>query len=151
MNNRRVIFDQWKDRTQEPVIIWVHDGYWQCVPVAVDDSHESDLYQEYAAAFFAAHAYQTREELEDEFSEDYTPDEISELYSTDRAGRAGLPVEWYAEGVEEYGDDAIIYVTPETYAESHRETLDEAIPYLDFEDVAEIFRAMLDARKEYEA
>lgn len=140
---------QWRDRTEEPVIIWVYTGVWELMPVAVDDSHENDLYQEYAAAFYAAGYYQTREELEEEHADEYTPEEIQELYSTDRAARAGLPVEWYVESANEDGSDAIIYVDEETQANSRRETLEEATPYLDPEDVAEIYRAILAARAEY--
>lgn len=148
--SRRINLDQWHDKTEEPVIVYVYDGFVYLQPVAVDDSHEADLYAEYASAFYAARAYMTREELEEEYREDYTPEEIDELYSTDRAARAGLPTEFYAEGVNQDGSDAIIYVDPETFENSHRETLEEATPYLDSEDVAEIYRAILAARKEYD-
>ena len=143
---RRVITDQWHDHTEEPVIVWVYTGFCELEPVAVDDSHEADIYQEYAAAFYAARAYMTREELEEEFSEDYTPEQIDELYSTDRAGRAGLPVEWYAEGVNDDHSDAIIYVDPETHAGSHRESLEDAAAYLDPEDIVSIYQSILAAR-----
>lgn len=143
---RRINLDQWHDRTQEPIIINVYDGFVYLQPVAVDDSHENDLYQENARAFYAARAFMAREELEEEYAEDYTPEEIDELYSTNRASREGLPVEWCAEGVNEDGSDQVIYIDPETYENSNRETLEEATPYLDPEDVAEIYRAMLEAR-----
>ena len=146
--SRRINLDQWRDRTEEPVIVWAYTGVWELEPVAVDDSHEADIYDEYARAWYAAGYYQTREQVEEEFSEDYTPDQIEELYSTDRAARAGLPYEYYAEGVNEDGSDAIIYVDEETQANSRRETLEEATPYLDPEDVSEIYRAMLEARAE---
>lgn len=141
---------QWRDRTEAPVIVWAYVGFWELQPVAVDDSHEADIYQEYASAFYAVNAYKTREELKEEFSEDYTPEEIDELYSTDRAARAGLPVEWIAEGVNEDGSDAVIYCDEETLANSHRESLEEAVKYLAPEDVAEIYRAILEARAEYD-
>lgn len=148
---RSIDITQWHDRTEEPAIVCVYDGFVYLAPVAVDDGHENDLYQEYATAFFAAHAYMTREELEEEYAEDYTPEEIDDIYATDRASLAGLPAEWYAEGTEEDGSDTIMYVAEETLCNSHRETLAEATPYLDPEDVARIYRAILDARAEYDA
>lgn len=147
--SRRINLDQWRDRTEEPVIVWTYTGVWELEPVAVDDSHEGDIYDEYAHAWYAAGYYQTREEVEEEFSEDYTPEQIEELYSTDRAARAGLPYEYCAEGCNEDGSDAIIYVDEETQASSRRESLEDATPYLDPEDVAEIYREILAARAEY--
>lgn len=147
---RRVDISQWRDRTEEPVIVWTYTGVWELLPVAVDDSHEADVYQEYAAAWYATGYYQTREQIEEEHADEYTPEEIQELYSTDRAARAGLPYEYVAEGVAEDGSDAIIYVDEETQYNSRRETLAEATPYLDPEDVAEIYREILAARKEYD-
>jgi len=148
--SRRINLDQWRDHTEEPVIVWTYTGVWELLPVAVDDSHEADIYDEYAAAWYATGYYQTREQVEEEHADEYTPEEIEELYSTDRASRAGLPYEYYAEGVNEDGSDAIIYVDEETQSGSHRESLEEATPYLDPEDVAEIYRAMLEARAEYD-
>lgn len=144
---------QWRDRTQAPVIVWVYTGGYQLQPVAVDDSHEGDLYDEYARAFFAARAYQTAEELEDDAGwYDLTPAQMWELYSRGdySAERHGLPAQWYAEGVEEYHDDAIIYVDEATISESRRETLEEATPYLAPESVAEIYREILEARRQYD-
>lgn len=144
---RRINTSQWHDKTEEPIIVWTYTGVWELEPVAVDDSHDNDTYQEYASAFYAAGYYQTREELEEEHAEDYTPEEIDELYSTDRAARAGLPVEWYVEGAAEDGSDVIIYVDEETQSQSRREPLADAAAHLDAEDVAEIYREILAARQ----
>lgn len=148
---RRVNLDQWTDRTEPPVIVWVYCGYWELEPVAVDDSHECDMHDEYTRAWFAAGAYQTRDQVEEEFKSEYTPEQIEELYSRGdySAEAAGLPTETYAEGCEEDGSDTIIYIDEVTWSESHRETLEEATPYLDPEDVAEIHHAITEARKEY--
>lgn len=144
---------QWRDRTEEPVIIWAPVSDYTAEPVAVDDSHEADVYDEYARAWYAARTYQTREELDNDASwYDLTPDQIEELYQRGdgSAERAGLPSEYYAEGVNEDGSDALIYVDEATVYNTHRETLEEATPYLDPESVAEIYRAILAARKEYD-
>lgn len=149
--SRTADLTQWRDRTEEPVIVWVYTGTWDLDPVAVDDSHENDLYDEYARAFFAARAYQTFDEVAEEWSEDLTPEQIEELYTRGdgSADRRGLPAEWYAEGCNEDGSDPIIYIDPETFANSHRESLEEATTYLEPEDVAAIYRAILEARAEY--
>lgn len=147
---RRLNIDQWTDRTEPPVIVWVFVGYVELVPVAVDDSHENDLYNEYTRAWYAAGAYQTAEELEEDADfYDLTPERMRELYSRAdcSAYEAGLPHEYYAEGCNEDGSDAIIYVDEQTEFETHRETLEEAARYLDPEDVAEIYSAILAARR----
>ena len=148
----RINLDQWRDRTEEPVIIWAFTGYVELQPVAVDDSHEADIYDEYTRAWYAARTYQTREELDSEASwYDLTPEQIEELYNRGdgSAEAAGLPYEYYAEGCNEDGSDALIYVSEETECNTHRETLEEATPYLDPEDVAEIRREIIAAREEY--
>lgn len=140
---RRLNIDQWRDHTQEPVIIWTYVGTWELEPVAVDDSNENDLYDEYARAFFAARAYYDENELEDEARyHDLTIEQAHELYSRGdgSAEAAGLPAEWYAQGCRDDGSDAIIYVDEQTMAESRRESLADAARYLDPEDVAEIMR-----------
>ena len=143
---------QWRDRTEEPVIIWVPVSDYTAEPVAVDYSHEADIYDEYTRAWYAARTYQTREELDNDASwYDLTPEQIEELYQRGdfSAERAGLPAEYYAEGVNEDGSDALIYVDEATVYGTHRETLAEATPNLDPESVAEIYREMLEARAEY--
>jgi len=143
---------QWRDRTEEPVIIWVPVSDYTAEPVAVDDSHEADIYDEYTRAWYAARTYQTREELDNDASwYDLTPEQIEELYQRGdfSAECAGLPAEYYAEGVNEDGSDALIYVDEATVYGTHRETLAEATPNLDPESVAEIYREMLEARAEY--
>ena len=140
---------QWRDRTEEPVIIWAPVSDYTAEPVAVDDSHEADVYDEYTRAWYAARTYQTREELDNDASwYDLTPEQIEELYQRGdfSAERAGLPAEYYAEGVNEDGSDALIYVDEATRYNTHRETLAEATPNLDPESVAEIYREMLAAR-----
>ena len=145
---------QWRDRTEEPVIIWAYTGVWELMPVAVDAvGPEADEYDQVTRAWYAAGYYQTREELEANASwYDLTPAQIWELYSRGdySAEKAGLPTETYAEGCNDDGSDAIIYVDEATWSTSRRETLEEATPYLDPEDVAEIYRAILAARKEYD-
>lgn len=148
----RIDTSQWRDKTEAPAIVWVYIGVWELAPVAVDDTHENDLHDELTRAFYAVNAYQTAEELEEDASfYDLTPAQIWELYSRGdySAEKAGLPTETYAEGCNEDGSDAIIYVDEATWSTSHRETLEEATPYLDPEDVAEIYRAILAARAEY--
>ena len=143
---------QWRDKTEAPVIVWVYIGTWDLAPVAVDDSHESDLHDELTRAFYAVNAYQTAEELEEDASfYDLTPAQIWELYSRGdySAEEAGLPTETYAEGVNDDGSDAIIYVDEATWSETRRGSLEEATPYLDPEDVTEIYREILAARAEY--
>ena len=151
--SRTVNISQWRDRTEEPVIIWVPLGAYASEPVAVDDSHESDLYDELTRAWFAAGQYQTREELDNNASwYDLTPEQIEELYQRGDGSEeaAGLPREYYAQGCNDDGSDPLIYVSWETEHNTHRESLEEATPYLDPEDVAEIYRAMLEARAEYD-
>lgn len=148
----RVNLDQWRDRTEEPVIIWAYVGVWELQPVAVDDSHENDLYSEYASAFYAAGYYQTAEELEENAEwYDLTAEEVSDILDSgdDYAQRrAGLPYEMVVEGAAEDGSDAIIYVDEETQSQSRRESLAEAAQYLDHDDIVEIYQAILEARKE---
>lgn len=151
--SRGIIFDQWRDRTEEPVIVLVYDGVWELQPVAVDDTHEGDLQQEYASAFYAARAYRTFDEVCEEWSDDLTPEQVEGLYSRGdySAERRGLPAEWYVEGTEEGGGDTVIYIDDETLAGSHRATLEDEVPYLDPEDVARIYRAIIEAREEWQA
>lgn len=150
---RPVDISQWRDRTEEPVIVWVPISAYTADPVAVDDSHESNLYDELTRAWYAAGQYQTAEELEANSSwYDLTPAQIEELYQRGdgSAEKANLPYEYYVEGTEDDGSDTLIYVDWETQYNSHRETLEEATPYLDPEDVAKIYRLMLEARAEYD-
>lgn len=144
---RRVNLDQWTDRTEPPAIVWVYCGYWELEPVAVNDSHDSDVYAEYAAAWYAAHAYQTREQVEEDHADEHTPEDIQELYSTDRAARAGLPNEYYVEGAAEDSSDLLIYVDEETVYNTRRETWEDAIKYLDPEDVNEVWQEITNARE----
>lgn len=144
---------QWKDRTEEPAIVWAYVGTWDLQPVAVDDTHDADTYNELTRAWYAAGAYQTIEEVKEEADAyDLTPAEVEELYTRAdcSAHEAGLPFEYYAEGVNEDGSDAIIYVSEVTEAETHRETLAEAARYLDPEDLAEIRAEIEKARAEYD-
>ena len=148
----RINLTQWRDHTEAPAIVWVPISAYTADPYAVDDSHENDLYDEYARAFFASGQYQTLEEIQENASwYDLTPEQIEELYQRGdgSADRAGLPVEWYAEGTEPDGSDSIIYVSQDTEYNTHRESLEEAVKYLDPEDVATIYRAILEARAEY--
>lgn len=149
---RRLDISQWRDRTEAPVIVWTYDGVWQLAPVAVDDSHENDLYAEFTRAWYAAGAYYNEEGLEEEARlHDLTLEQAYELYSKGdgSAEAAGLPREYYAEGVNEDGSDAIIYVDEATEFETHRETLEEAVKYLDPEDVAEIYQEIIAAHRLY--
>ena len=150
---RRIDLSQWRDKTEEPVIVWAYTGYVELLPVAVDDSHDNDVYQELARAWWAANAYMTFDEVCGWYSNDYTPAQVEDLYrkGDGSADSAGLPYEMYVESVNEDGSDAVIYIDQATEFETHRESLEEATPYLEPEDVAEIYRAMLEARKEYEA
>ena len=149
----RIDTSQWRDKTEAPAIVWAYVGTWDLQPVAVDDTHDADTYNELTRAWYAAGAYQTIEEVKEEADiYDLTPAEVEELYARAdcSAYEAGLPFEYYAEGVNEDGSDALIYVSEVTEAETRRETLEEATPYLDPEDVADIYRAILAARKEYD-
>ena len=144
---------QWKDRTEAPAIVWAYVGTWDLQPVAVDDTHDTDTYNELTRAWYAAGYYQTREELENNAGwYDLTPAQMEELYSRGdgSAEAAGLPAEFYAEGVNEDGSDAIIYVDDATIFQTRRETLEEAAPYIDAEDLAEIRAEIEKARKEYD-
>ena len=141
---------QWRDHTQEPVIIWAPVSAYTAEPIAVDDSNENDLYDEYTRAWFAARTYQTREELDNDASwYDLTTEQIEELYNAGdgSAERAGLPREYVAEGCNEDGSDALIYVSEETEYNTSREPLAEAAAHLDPEDVADIYREILAARE----
>lgn len=146
---RRVNLDQWTDRTEPPVIVWVYCGYWELEPVAVNDTNENDLYAEYAAAWYAAHAYQTAEEVEEEF-DNYSIGEIWRAYGKGdgTAENMGLPREYYVEGAAEDSSDLLIYVDEETVYNTRRESLEDAAAYLYPEDVAEIYREVLAARED---
>ena len=150
---QHVDLTQWRDRTEEPAIIWAYVGTWDLQPVAVDDTHDADTYNEFTRAWYAAGAYQTLEEVKEEADVyDLTPAEVEELYARAdcSAYEAGLPFEYYVEGANEDGSDAIIYVTEVTEAETHRETLEEAARYLDPEDLEEIRAEIEKALAEYD-
>lgn len=146
---RRLNLDQWTTREELPAIVWTYTGVWELVPVAVNDSHDSDVYNEYAAAFFAARAYQTAEEVEQEHADELSPEEIADYYENGPkvAAYAGLPTEWYVEGAAEDGSDVIIYVDEETSYNSRREDWQTAVPYLDPEDVNDVWQIVADARR----
>ena len=149
----RINTDQWRDKTQEPVIIWVPISAYASEPVAMDDSHDADLYDEFTRAWFAVGQYQTREEVNNNASwYDLTPEQIEELYSRGDGSEeaAGLPREYYAQGCNEDGSDPLIYVSWETEHNTHRESLKEAARDLDPEDVADIYRAILAEREKYD-
>jgi hypothetical protein len=152
---RRVDISQWRDRTEEPVIVWTYTGVWELLPVAVDPvGPEADEYDQIARAWYAAGYYQTREELEANASwYDLTPAQMDELYSRGdgSAEAAGLPAEFVATGVNDDGSDAIIYVDDATtYDTRHPVTLEEAARYLDPEDLAEIREQIAATREEYD-
>lgn len=146
---RRVNLDQWAYRDEPPVIVWVYCGYWELEPIAVNDSHENDVYNEYASAWYAAHAYMTWDEVIEEYRHEYTAEQIEELYNRGdfSADRAGLPREYYVEGAAEDGSDMLIYVDEQTEFETRRESLEDAAQYLYPEDVAEINREIIAARE----
>lgn len=151
---RSVDISQWRDRTEEPVIVWTYTGVWELLPVAVDAvGPEADEYDQIARAWYASGYYQTREQVEEDHAADLTPEQIDELYSAGdgSAEAAGLPAEFVATGVEEDGSDAIIYVDEATIYDTRRPvTLEEAAPAMYPEDLAEI-RAEIDkARAEYD-
>ena len=151
--SRRIDISQWRDRTEEPVIVWTYTGVWDLAPVAVDTvGPEADEYDQVARAWYAAGYYQTREQVEEDHADDLTPEQIEELYQRGdgSAEAAGLPESFIATGVEDDGSDAIIYVDEATIYDTRRPvTLEEAARYLDPEDLAEI-RAEIDkARTEY--
>ena len=148
---RRVNLDQWTDHEHEPIIIWAYVGYYDLEPVAVNDTNENDIHQEYAAAWYAARSYMTLEEVTEEYRHEYTAEQIEEMYSRRdwRTESAGLPREYYVEGVNEDGSDAIIYIDEQTEFATRRESLKDAARYLDPEDVAEIYREIIAAREDY--
>lgn len=144
---------QWRDRTEEPMIIWAYTGVWELMPVAVDQvGPEADEYDQATRAWYAAGYYYTIEEIEQEHANSLTPDHIEELYSRGdgSAEAAGLPAEFYVEGVNDDGSDAIIYVDEATIYETRRATLEEATPYMYAEDLEEISELIAAARKEYD-
>lgn len=146
---RRVNLDQWTDRENPPAIVWVYCGYWELEPVAVNDSHDSDVYDELTHAWYAANAYMTWDEVVEEYRHEYTAAQLEELYSNGdgSADRAGLPREYYVEGVAEDGSDVLIYVDEQTVYNTRRESLEDAAAHLYPEDVAEIYREVLAARE----
>ena len=149
--SRRVDISQWRDRTEEPAIMWTYTGVWELAPVAVDPvGPEADEYDQYARAWYAAGYYQTREQVEEEHADDLTPEQIEELYSDGSAEAAGLPAEFVATGVLDDGSDAIIYVDEATIHDTRRATLDEAAPAMYPEDVTEIRELIAAARAEYD-
>lgn len=152
---RRLDISQWRDRTEEPVIVWTYTGVWELLPVAVDPvGPEADEYDQIARAWYAAGYYQTREELEANASwYDLTPAQIEELYSRGdgSAEAAGLPAEFVATGVNDDGSDAIIYIDDATtYATHSPVTLEEAAPAMYPEDIEEIREQIAAAREEYD-
>lgn len=144
---------QWRDRTEEPAIIWAYTGVWEPMPVAVDQvGPEADEYDQIAHAWYAAGYYQTREEIEQEHADDLTPEQIEELYQRGdgSAEAAGLPASFVATGADN-GSDAIIYVDEATIYETRRPvTLAEAAPYMYADDVEEIHAEIEKARAEYD-
>ena len=84
---------QWRDHTEEPVIIWAYTGVWELMPVAVDAvGPEADEYDQVTRAWYAAGCYYTLEELEQEHADSLTPAQIEELYSRgDGSAEATLP------------------------------------------------------------
>ena len=143
---------QWRDRTEEPVIVWTYIGVWELMPVAVDPvGPEADEYDQIARAWYAAGYYQTREDVEAEHADDLTPAQIEELYQRGdgSAEAAGLPVEFVATGVNDDGSDAIMYVDEATIYDTRRPvTLAEAAPAMYPEDVEEIREQIAAARAE---
>lgn len=151
--SRTADLTQWRDRTEEPAIIWTYTGVFELMPVAVDTvGPEADEYDQITRAWFAAGYYYTREELEKEYADQLTPDQIEELYSRGdgSAEAAGLPAEFVATGCSDDGSDEIIYVDEATIYETRRPvTLAEAAPYMYAEDVEEIGELITEARAEY--
>ena len=152
---RSVDLTQWRDHTEEPVIVWAYTGIWELMPVAVDAvGPEADEYDQLARAWYAAGYYYTREELEAEYADRFTPEQIEELYSRGdgSAEAAGLPADFVATGVNDDGSDAIIYVDESTIYKTHRPvTLAEAAPAMYPDDVEEIRELIVEARAEYDA
>lgn len=154
--SRTVDLTQWRDRTEEPVIVWTYIGVAELAPVAVDQvGPEADEYDQIARAWYTAGYYQTREDLnKDAAWYDLTPAQIEELYSRGdgSAEAAGLPAEFVATGVNDDGSDAVIYVDESTIYETRRPvTLAEAAPYMYADDVEEIRELIAEARAEYDA
>lgn len=151
--SRTVDLTQWRDHTEEPVIIWAYTGIWELMPVAVDAvGPEADEYDQIVRAWFAAGYYYTREEIEQEHADDLTPDQIEELYSRGdgSAEAAGLPAEFVATGCSDDGSDEIIYVDEATIYQTRRPvTLAEAAPSMYPEDIEEIRELIAEARAEY--
>ena len=150
---RQLDISQWRDRTEEPVIVWTYTGVAELAPVAVDAvGPEADEYDQLARAWYAAGYYQTREELEEDADwYDLTPNQIEVLYSAGdySAEAAGLPVEFVATGVNDDGSDSIIYVDDATIYDTRRPvTLAEAAPAMYPEDVEEIREQIAAARAE---
>jgi len=145
---------QWRDRTEAPVIVWTYTGVWELLPVAVDTvGPEADEYDQITRAWYAAGYYQTREDIEAEHADDLTPEQIEELYQRGdgSAEAAGLPAEFYAEGCNEDGSDAIIYIDEATIYDTRRPvTLEEAAPAMYPEDLEEIRELIAAARAEYD-
>ena len=144
---------QWRDHTEEPVIIWAYTGVWELMPVAVDAvGPEADEYDQVTRAWYAAGCYYTLEELEQEYADSLTPDQIEELYSRGdgSAEAAGLPAEFVATGCSYDGSDEIIYVDEATIYETRRATLEEAAPAMYPDDLEEIRELIAAARKEYD-
>lgn len=152
---RSVDISQWRDRTEEPAIVWTYTGVWELMPVAVDAvGPEADEYDQIARAWYAAGYYYTFDELEKEYASTYTPDQIEELYSRGdgSAEAAGLPAEFVATGCSDDGSDEIIYVDEATIYQTRRPvTLAEAAPRMYPEDVEEIRELIAEARAEYDA
>ena len=149
---RQLDISQWRDRTEEPVIVWTYTGVAELAPVAVDAvGPEADEYDQLARAWYAAGYYQTREDVEAEHADDLTPAQIEELYQRGdySAEVAGLPAEFVATGVNDDGSDSIIYVDDATIYDTRRPvTLAEAAPAMYPEDVEEIREQIAAARAE---
>ena len=150
---RRIDISQWRDRTEEPVIVWTYTGVWELLPVAVDAvGPEADEYDQIARAWYAAGYYQTREQVEEDHADELTPEQIEELYQRGdgSAEAAGLPESFVATGVEDDGSDAIIYIDEATIYDTRRPvTLEEAAPAMYPEDLEEIRELIAEARAEY--
>lgn len=153
---RPVDITQWRDHTEEPVIVWAYTGVAELAPVAVDQvGPEADEYDQIVRAWYAAGYYQTREELDKDAGwYDLTPEQIKELYSRGdgSAEAAGLPAEFVVEGAAEDGSDLAIYVDEATIYETRRPvTLAEATPAMYPDEVEEIHELIAAARAEYDA
>lgn len=153
---RRLDISQWRDRTEEPVIVWTYTGVAELAPVAVDAvGPEADEYDQIVRAWYAAGYYQTRDDLDkDAGLYDLTPEQIEELYSRGdgSAEAAGLPAEFVATGVNDDGSDEIIYVDEATIYDTRRPvTLAEATPAMYADEVEEIHELIAAARAEYDA